>query len=444
MSSSLSYSLTPSWFSLPTLSSWCDPHETLTLRSLSPFSYTPNHFDRQSDGLDEDDDSLSGNLGLYDMWSNALQWAREVRIDMTGPGQMTPDEIVTLNQSRTGVFAHEMRMLKHRARQVVTVLRTLDNQLRLCSWRVNADGSILRTGSSSNAVMDAVQQVQMVRARNYVVACRTQSGELHFSRWDVSNTGAIYLAGAHTNCAQHIQWVEMVALTPELLVTLTLSDTGVWQLMQWQLQGDDGIHLLQTSEMPATLVNSCGLALLPSTDDRLRLATLTTEAPTTLTLHLWECAADGLLTQVASQRVNTPAIAAIMTPYVTNERLSVVIQTVNGELGLLVWELVAAQAPLCRELRVLSTGISHCTSQTQLDGFILVARTLSGKLQLQSWQQQTDGSMMLIGVGEAGEKVDAVYNEVISCAERLEGNAPFLTGLIDALGEVSLTTWCFR
>lgn len=411
MSSSLSHHLTPAL--LPALSAWSKAGSALKQRMAVH------------------------SQALFHGWENALQFRQEVNVDQLDQAQVTSQAIVVLQQSNTELRAQEVVIVKQRARQVLTAMCTLDAHLRLFSWRVNADGTLLCTGSSSAQFAD-VQQVQMVRARNYVVACRTALGELYLSRWDVSNTGAIYLAGAQTSAMQQVQWAEMAALTPDLVVALLLTTAGSWQLVLWQLQGDDNIRYLHTSELPAAPLNCCALAVLPASDDWLCLATLVTEAPTTLALHSWHYQPGKGLTLLTTQRVDSPAIAAVMTPQVTGKWLNVVVQTVTGQLRLLVWELGGDDAvPLYHDTFVLGEGVSQATCQQHPHGLSLVYRTLTGEMQVQSWWQQPDGRVHLMGAGSQ----PAAQGVVIGCADLLEGNAPFLTGLVDSRGEVKLTTW---
>lgn len=346
--------------------------------------------------------------------------------------------IVALTQSHTGLFAQEVVMVKQRARQAVTALRAMDDQVRLYSWRVNADGSLLRTGSGALA-LTAVQQVAMVHARNYVVACRTQRGELHLSRWDVSNTGAIYLAGAHADCGQGIHWLEVAALTPDLLVVLALTTAQSWQVMLWQLQGDSNLILLGVQEMPAALVGSGALTILPPAGDNLRLATFLAEEPDRFALHLWQGQPGAALALQTTTYLQLPDVVAIVSTHVDNAHLSIVVQTATGQLRLLTWRLAAdGGLTLLDAATVLADGIGQCMSQRYHDGFALVYRTLAGELCVQQWQQQPDGTPTLLA---AGRGPAAPHGEVICCNEALEGNAPLLTGVIDERGEVTLITW---
>jgi hypothetical protein len=413
MSSSLSTQFLPSLLPLPTVTAWQDAGGTLKQRATAHIH------------------------DLRTAWDNALQFRREATVETFGEGAAAPQAIVAVDQRKTGVWAHEAVMVKHRARQVLTAIRTLDDQMRLFSWRVNADGAVICTGSS--APVEAIQQVQLVRARSYVVGCRTQSGELHLSRWDVSNTGAIYLAGEKQPYAHQIQWVEMAALSADVVATFVLTQASTWQLLLWQLQGDNDLMLLHSHELPAAPVNSCGLAVLPPSGDSLQLATVVAETPTTLALHLWQCRPGEALTLASTLRIASPPIVAIIATHVTDDRVSVIVQTATGQIRLLVCRLdKETQRSFYQQTIILEEGVSQFVYQKQADGFILVCRTMAGQVQVQRWRQADDGSFALAGVGSQPESISG---EVLCADEPLEGNAPLLTGIIDAHGELTLTTW---
>lgn len=370
-------------------------------------------------------------------WDKPLPFKPEVCVEkMEQPS--TSMGIVGLTQSHTGLLAQEVVMVKQRARQVVTAMRGLDDQVRLFSWRVNADGALLRTGSGK-LPLGAVQQIKMVQVRNYVVACRTQAGELHLSRWDVSNTGAIYLAGAMADCGQNIQWVEMVALASDRFAILALTTTQTWRLMLWQLQGDTEVTPLAVHEMPAALVGSSALAVLPPNGDSLRLATLTAEDQDHFVLRLWQSQPGDALALQTTVPLPLPDVVAVVCTHVAYGHFYIIVQTVTGQLRLVTWRLTTEGGIVLLGVgTVLAEGVAQCTSQRDPDGFALVYRTLAGELCVQRCQPQPTGDLLL---HVAGRSADAAQGEVICCNEVLEGNAPLLTGVIDDGGEVTLRTW---
>lgn len=414
MSNSLSNHFSPALLPLPAFPAWQQADSTLKQRALL---YSQD---------------------LYKVWDNALQFRREVSVDQIDQANAVPQAIIALIQSRTGFFAQEVVIVKQRGRQAVTAMCTLDRGVGLVSWRVNADGSLLRTGSSSLPLAD-VQQITMVHARNYVVACRTDAGEIHLSRWDVSNTGAIYLAGSHPACIEQSQWLEMAVLTPDLLVTLSLTSAQTWQIQLWQLQGDSDLKLLQHAELPAATVNSCGLAVLPSRNGAFRWATVVAETPTLLALHLWQATAEGAMTLVATHRIPTAALTAVMVAHVDPHTIRLVVQGVTGQVHLLTCRLLTDEDVVVDDHAIgLGAAIHQCVCQSHSAGFTLVNYSDAGALQVQRWQQQPDGALFLVGTGHSAATHLA---EIACCDATLEGNAPLLTSMIDAQGEVILTTW---
>ncbi len=373
----------------------------------------------------------------YASWGNVLRGRKEGMVDHASPGAGVPRLSQALKQNVTGLAAHEVIMVKHRARQVLTAIRTVEDRLHLVSWRVNADGSILQTGSS-NAQIDAIHQACLARARNYVVACRTHTGELQFSRWDVSNTGAIYLAGESTQLTPRLRWLEMAVLDADHVVTVVLTETGVWQLMLWQLQGEDGMMLQHTQSLPVAAASRCRLSVCLQADGTVCVFTLLAENLTTLTLHVWHYSPGTNLTLVATHPIPMPNAATLVSSQTSGDQLLAVVQMQTGQLRLLSWHIAAGQsAPVCTVDDLLYEGTGYCTCQSQRDGFVLFYRTLAGELQLQRWQQQPDGTLALLAAGHAPTAV----GEVSCCDDLLDGNAPFLMTTIDHKGIVTLTTW---
>ncbi len=380
--------------------------------------------------------AMGGWQDLCEGWGNALLGRKEIRVDQAIGGTATPHALLALQQNVTGLLAQEVVMVKHRARQVLAAMRTLDDRLQLVSWRVNADGSLLHTGSSS-AQAAAIQQVRLVRARNYVVACRTQKGELQLSRWDVSNTGAIYLAGESTPAAQQVRWLEMAALDLDHIVTFALTEAGVWQLALWQLQDEDAFLLLQTHKIPAFPVSDGGLRLCLQPDGTLHLFTLCSATPATFLLHIWHYQPGETLRLVASHRLYSPEAVKIIVTDGSGDQLITVVQTLTGQLRLVTWQLLADGQPRCTAERLLYAPIDNCACQKHRDGFSLFYRTLMGDLQLEVWQQQPDGTVVLLATGQT----PTAMGKVSCCDDRLDGNAPFLTAMIDIKGALILTTW---
>lgn len=414
MSNSLSNHFSPALLPLPAFPAWQQAGNTLKQRALL---YSQD---------------------IYKVWDNALQFRREVSVDQIDQVSAVPQDMVALTHSYTGFFAQEVVIVKQRGRQAVTAMRTLNSGVALVSWRVNADGSLLRTGSNS-LTLTGVRQVKLAHARNYVVACRTDAGDVHLSRWDVSNTGAIYLAGSHPACIQQSQWLEMAVLTPDLFVTLSLTSAQTWQIQLWQLLGDSDLNLLQHAELPAAAVTSCGLAALPSGDGALRWATVVAETPTLLALHLWQATPEGAMTLVATHRIPTAALTAVMIAHVDPHTLQLVVQRVTGQVHLLTCRLLTDEQVVVDD-GIISIGdaIRQCACQAHPAGFTLVNYTAAGVLQVQRWQQQPDGTLFLLGTGYS---TTTHLAEVACCDAALEGNAPLLTSMIDAQGEVILTTW---
>ena len=148
---------------------------------------------------------------------------------------------------------HACKAVRHRSRQVVMAMRTEDNRLALESWRVNADGAVVQTGSSAPQP-DQVLQVELARAEKYVVAYRSLAQELRLVSWDVSNTGAIYRAGESETWREPVRKIRLQALNKNLLVTACITRERQLQLITWRVGANATI--VQVGEYRAQFDNA--------------------------------------------------------------------------------------------------------------------------------------------------------------------------------------------
>lgn len=374
---------------------------------------------------------------LCEEWGNTLLARKEIRVELATQDPGAPRALLALKHNVTGLAAQEALLVKHRARQVLTALRTREDHLQLVSWRVNADGSVLQTGSS-HVQTATMQQLRFVHARNYVVACLTQSGELQLSRWDVSNTGAIYLAGTRTLDLQPLQWIDMIALDADHIVLLLLTATGDWQFALWRLQDEDTFGLLQTETIAEGATSRCELCVLSQPDGTLCLLTLCSETAAGFRLKVWHYEPDETVSLVADHQIQLPAAATLIAAQARGDYLLTIVQTATGQLRCATWQLATAgTAPICQADRLLHDQVTDCTCQRYGDGFVLCYCTMAGEGQVEVWQHQSDGTAVLVTTGRA----PAERCRVSCCDEQLDGNAPFLTATIGTQGAVTLTTW---
>ncbi|MCB0187761.1 MAG: hypothetical protein KDE31_26015 [Caldilineaceae bacterium] len=339
---------------------------------------------------------------------------------------------------------HACTLVKHRGRQVLTALRTTDDRARLYSWRINADGAVLCTGSSDVPNADVVQ-VELVRAQHYVTASRTADGALHLQYWDVSNTGAIYAGSPVTTVQEHLTWFSLLALAPDRLLTIGLSRHGRWHLTTWSV-GDDAPRALAQQTLAAATGAMAATLLPPATaEGPLAFVTVLHSGPNRLRWLHWHCLPDGQLalhTQV--EHDCTQVIGLALTT--VQQTLVTVLHHANGQLQVITgWPTIdAVNAPTRLAQRVQHFAVGTTDDAHQLAVATLaapapttVAQAAPPPLTLRCWQPTAQewvpcghGTLAILGA-----------TDLTLCNQPLDGNAPFLMAVATASGALQLVTW---
>ncbi len=369
---------------------------------------------------------------------------------------------------------HACVLVKHRARQVLTAMRTLDNRLRLFSWRVNADGAILCTGTTDVQVNE-VTQIDLVRAQKYVSACRTVEGALHLQCWDVSNTGAIYTSGPTTILHDGLEWFQLLVLAPDRLLTIGLGQDGRWHLSTWAILEEGGPQQLY-KESIAAVTGSLSATLLPDNatiavgkveignpmvdpqpisnadEGIITFATVMHSAPDRLQWTRWHCLPSGELQIDEQVNQHHPAIIELALTTVNNVPVTLFhsssgrLQVIHGWPASTADDSSPAAITLAEQVRLFTVTndgeqlmIAHVSTPSQptleraeSENFPEVTTVEMHRWQAgtQRWQSCGSGTLPI-----------ATATELALCNQPLDGNAPFLTAIGTAAGALHLVTW---
>lgn len=334
--------------------------------------------------------------------------------------------------------------VRHRSRQMLTVVRTAQNEMTLDSWRVNADGSIIWTGTSGPQT-ERVAQIALARAAKYVVAYRTDTQRLKLVSWDVSNTGAIYRAGESDPWPEPVRKVTLCALNDETVVTACIMRDRRLKLITWRLGADATVAPLRTLEAGDEAVRSVEITSLSTQGNALHFATVLRTAAGQLVTQVWQVTPDGGLVgrgqAVLAQPGSQPQAMTQAQSY-----LITAIRTVAGETRLLSWRWRGSEAPpeLVDEIAVRAGGVAEDEPARRISimpaagGVITAIQTRQGRVQLARWEIRPDGAFQR-GVESALRPVAA--GPLALCPDLLDGNAPILTGLKTTRGLYKLTSW---
>lgn len=372
---------------------------------------------------------------------------------------------------------HDCVLVKHRGRQVITAIRTLDYQLRLFSWRVDANGTARCTGSTDSQ-LENVAQVTLVRARKYISGSRTFSGAIHLQCWDVSNTGALYSSGPAVKMAVRYTWLQLLALAADRILTIGLTTAGTWELTTWSIDEHETLYQLAQSTQPATTGALAATCLTPLAQNHAEAAE--SEPLTFLTVAhrglqqirwtRWRCLANGQLEIMDEVTLPFTQIVALGLTVVDGTPVTL-LHSANGRLQAM-HGIPTGASDANQELSDKATAEDISTSQCTLlaENVRLFSLTHDAEQLTVAYITTRSSSAPEIrsphGVGVAafpevstvqmhrwhsaeqrwtneghGTIPIAAATELVLCEQPLDGNAPYLTAIGTATGILHLVSW---
>ncbi len=364
---------------------------------------------------------------------------------------------------------HACVLVKHRARQVLTAIRTLDNHLRLFSWRVNADGAILCTGTTDAQVHD-VMQIDLVRAHKYVSACRTGAGAMHLQCWDVGNTGEIYASGPMAIVSAAFTWLQLLVLAPDRVLTIGLGADGLWHISSWAIADYEAPRPLDHQAVPA-VTGALAATVLTATDGvgaspiqseqaaapmMIPFATVMHTAPDRLCWQRWHCLPNGKLQLQTSTEQPYSAIVDLALTTVNGMPVTLLhsatgrLQVLHGWPASAPTDSPAEAVTLADHVRLFTVTndgeqlmIAHVTARPTAAQATTAPEATDETLpelttvEMHRWQP---AAQQWITCG-SGTLPIPTATELALCNQPLDGNAPFLTAIGTAAGALHLVTW---
>ncbi len=377
---------------------------------------------------------------------------------------LTPlQNMTTWNGCRQPAAIHDCIPRKHRARQAVTAMHTIADQLQLFSWRVDANGVVACTGHTEGQGEDIVQ-IALVAAEKYVAAWRTRLGQLYLQWWDVSNTGAFYRSTPTICAAEALSWFQLLALDARRVLLIGLHRSGNWQFSSWQIHDERAPEQLAIATLPATNGALAATLLPPPTHAVPSSATPSSATPSSATamfatvMHhaidtigwtVWQCGRDG---QLEIRQQHTADYAAVLDLAVTTvgDQMVTFLHRMDGHLQTLMqpasapneFDLAASQlTPLATDVqrfavaRDANTLAIACTTAAQAQP----SRGQLNLLRLAIPESPSVGSAPL--VHQIGSMNVTTAPTLALCDQALEGNAPLLMAIGQADGQLRLVTW---
>jgi hypothetical protein len=345
-------------------------------------------------------------------------------------------------------FVSHITAIRHRIQQnvtqiVVTAIRTASDTLMLISWQVNEDGSVTRLHEKeAGAASDIDIARDLLVEDRYVVACRTSAGKLKLISWDVSDTGIITRVKDSGDQAGEASLISVIAMPNHLFVTACRTAAGTLKLISWRLNDDGSLtRLLPNGPGEAGAVSEISLVSIPSSfGEGGRLVTSVRTAAGNLKLIVWNVSADGAFQRLGDSSDQAGASTMIRSVRDRHGHIITVVRAGNGTLKLIVWAISRDGLSVSRltDSGNQVGGIGDHALIHREPGVISAVQTSQGNLKLIAWEVSPTG-----WIERAGDSYNlAGEASLISlCQETLDGNAPIVTAVRTAAGNLKLISW---
>lgn len=333
-------------------------------------------------------------------------------------------------------FVGEIAAARHRTAQVVNATRTQAGKLKLIAWQVNANGSITRTGDSSDQA-GAATSVSIARQptdSTFVTAVRTSGGDLKLISWAVNAGGSmITRRGDSGNQAGRASMINVVALTNTSFVTAVRTSGGDLKLILWRLNPNGSLTRLSDSGNAAGGVGDISMVALAND----RVVTPVRTASGDLKLINWRVTSGSISRQgdSGSQAGAARNIRAVVDQF---GHVATAVRTASNDLKLIIWRVHAAGGVQRRgdsgELAGTTQGHDISISGDQV---VTAVRTGGGNLKLIAWSIDNAGAV--VRVGDSDELAGAA--SLITLNEALTGVPPVVTSVRTANSSLKLISW---
>jgi hypothetical protein len=333
-------------------------------------------------------------------------------------------------------FVSEIAAARHNTRQVVTAVRTQARTLKLIAWRVNVNGSIVRTGDSGEQA-GAASSISIARqptGSRFVTAVRTSSGDLKLISWDVNNAGsAITRRGDSGNQAGRASLINICALTNSRFATAVRTAEGRLRVILWGLENTGALTRLSDSGNAAGEVNDISIVRVAND----RAVTPVRTAGGDLKLITWRLASNAVtrLGDSGNQAGDARNIRAVMGP---SNHVVTAVRTSAGDLKLITWRVQAGGSVQRRgDSGSLAGEAGELDISMSGDLVITAVRTGSGNLKVIAWS--VNGAGAVSREGDSDELAGTA--SLITLNEALSGAPPVVTSVRTANSSLKLISW---
>jgi hypothetical protein len=344
------------------------------------------------------------------------------------------------DSGNTAGFVSEIATLDESPnRQIITAVRTQSGTLRLISWRVNANGSVIRLGDSGNQA-GAASSISIARGSRIVVACRTSSGNLRLISWNVTSAGAVSRGGDSGNQAGNASLIRLAAVTDALFLTALRAGNGRLMLISWRLNSNGSLTRLADSGSAAGSVGEVSLIRLSPAGGTNRVLTSVRTSDGNLKLIAWRISSSGSITRAGDSGNAAGRASMICATTVSTSRVVTSVRTGGGDLKLISWGISSNGGTIQRlgDSGSAAGAIGSNSLAKTSNGVVSAVRTSSGALKLISWSVNANGS--ITRRSDSGSQAGTASLVNISTVQGVN-NISFVTPVRTAGDNLKLISW---
>jgi len=331
----------------------------------------------------------------------------------------------------------EIAVIRSRAQELVTAVRTADETLKLIPWAVSNDGSISRLGNGAEA--GEASHIDIARGRLFVSACRTAEDNLKLISWEVEEGGTVRRRGENSDPAGDARNNKIIALSNTLFVTAVRTASGNLKLIAWELANNNALERRDDSADEAGAVTEISLVRVsPDATGNHRVVTSVRGGDGELVLITWSISTNGRTIKRLSFNHGQAGRVNMIRSVTTSGRLVTSARDSSGDLLLITWN-VEGSGNLTR------LADSHGQAGTILDNAlmsrssgVLSAVHVTTGLRLIAWRTTAQGALERIA--DSGDQADEA-SPIVLCQEPLTGVAPIITAGRTKSGNLELISW---
>lgn len=300
-------------------------------------------------------------------------------------------------------FATEIVIAKIRENQLLTAIRTKEGRLKLISWQVRRDGTILRLKDSGEEGQE-VTNIDLAKMRKLITAYSSASNNLQLASWTVKKDGAIEHITDSDMQPEIVNEIKIAMISNTMFVTVCRTNEDYLKLISWRLKKDGTFQRIDEATIPNQKISEISVQVIAG---RNHLISSVGTDMNLLKLYIWKITSKGKIKALGDSGFQAGKATIIHSEYldphiITSGRAG------NGRLKLIAWQISNDGKTITRfGDSGDQAGIINDNALISLSGKLVSAvRTSSDNLKLIAWHLGSMGTFTRIG--DSGEPTDEV------------------------------------